>query len=69
VQGTVLVQPQVWSPQLGNYRDLLIYLPPSYSVSERRYPSSTCRSGQNLFDVATSYCRRRMGVDDHASKR
>ena len=25
IQGTMLVQPQVWNPQLNNYRDLLIY--------------------------------------------
>jgi predicted alpha/beta superfamily hydrolase len=64
IQGTVLVQPQAWSPQLGNYRDLLIYLPPSYLVSERRYPVIYMQDGQNLFDAATSFAGVEWGVDD-----
>jgi len=64
IQGTVLVQPQVCSPQLDNYRDLLIYLPPSYFVSERRYPVIYMQDGQNLFDVATSFVGVEWGVDD-----
>jgi predicted alpha/beta superfamily hydrolase len=54
----------VWSPQLGNYRDLLVYLPPSYFVSERRYPVIYMQDGQNLFDVATSFAGVEWGVDD-----
>src|SRR5512141_1914597 len=64
IQGTVLVQPQVWSPQLGNFRDLLIYLPPSYLASERHYPVIYMQDGQNLFDVATSFVGVEWGVDD-----
>ena len=30
ISGIVRVAPQVLSPQLGNRRDLLVYLPPSY---------------------------------------
>ena len=30
ISGIVRVAPQVHSPQLGNRRDLLVYLPPSY---------------------------------------
>lgn len=64
INGTVLVQPQVLSPQLDNCRDLLIYLPPSYFVSERRYPVIYMQDGQNLFDVATSFVGVEWGVDD-----
>lgn len=55
VSGTVLVQPSVWSQQLGNHRDILVYLPPSYGTGDRRYPVIYMHDGQNLFDKATSY--------------
>ena len=45
----------VESPQLGNQRDVLVYLPPSYPVSGRHYPTICMHDGQNLFDAATSY--------------
>ncbi len=64
INGTVLVQPQVLSPQLDNRRDILIYLPPSYFASERRYPVIYMQDGQNLFDVATSFVGVEWGVDD-----
>ena len=43
------------SPQLQNYRDILVALPPSYGEGERRYPVVYMHDGQNLFDPATSY--------------
>ncbi|NTU84848.1 MAG: alpha/beta hydrolase [Chloroflexales bacterium] len=44
------------SPQLGNRRDILALLPPSYSAGgTRRYPVIYMHDGQNLFDAATSY--------------
>jgi predicted alpha/beta superfamily hydrolase len=64
IQGTVLVLPQVRSTQLDNYRDILIYLPPSYFMSEQRYPVIYMQDGQNLFDVATSFVGVEWGVDD-----
>ena len=45
----------VYSPQLDNRRDLLVYLPPSYSESDRTYPVLYMQDGQNLFDPASSY--------------
>lgn len=60
----MLVHPQVWSPQADNDRDLLIYLPPSYWVSERHYPVIYMQDGQNLFDTATSFVGVEWGVDD-----
>lgn len=37
-------------------RDLLVYLPPSYSLDlKKRYPVLYMHDGQNVFDAATSY--------------
>jgi predicted alpha/beta superfamily hydrolase/uncharacterized protein involved in tolerance to divalent cations len=55
VSGTVMVRREVWSPQLRNARDLLVYLPPSYDGLLRRYPVIYMHDGQNLFDEVTSY--------------
>ncbi len=62
VQGDVWVLPEVYSPQLGNHRDILVYLPPSYHGSERRYPVIYMHDGQNLFDAHTSFAGE-WGVD------
>jgi len=45
----------VHSPELGNQRDVLVYLPPSYRQGERSYPVLYMQDGQNLFDPSTSY--------------
>jgi predicted alpha/beta superfamily hydrolase len=55
VVGTVLVLTDVYSPQLQNRRDIFVYLPPSYAISDRRYPVLYIHDGQNLFDAFSSY--------------
>lgn len=56
VPATLKVVPGVWSPQLRNRRDLVVYLPPSYaSRPERRYPVLYMHDGQNVFDPHTSF--------------
>lgn len=55
VIGRMKVLAGVWSPQLGNRRDVLVHLPPSYDSGARRYPVLYMQDGQNLFDRATSY--------------
>ena len=55
VVGNVLVAQNVVSPQLNNGRDIIVYLPPSYTMSSKRYPVLYMHDGQNLFDHATSY--------------
>jgi predicted alpha/beta superfamily hydrolase len=55
VVGDLRVLPQVESPELGNRRDLLVHLPPSYTFGERRFPVLYMQDGQNLFDAATSF--------------
>jgi predicted alpha/beta superfamily hydrolase len=45
----------LWSPQLHNHRDILVWLPPDYYASARRYPVFYMHDGQNLFDQYTSF--------------
>ncbi|KAB8146004.1 glycogen debranching protein GlgX [Chloroflexia bacterium SDU3-3] len=55
VVGNLMTIAAFWSPQLGNARDILIYLPPNYADDDRRYPVIYMHDGQNLFDDRTSY--------------
>jgi predicted alpha/beta superfamily hydrolase len=55
VVGDLRVLPRVASRELGNRRDLLVHLPPSYGTGTRRYPVLYMQDGQNLFDAATSF--------------
>lgn len=64
VVGDVRIVPQVWSPQLQNKRDLVIYLPPSYRTGEKRYPVLYMHDGQNLFDDALAYGGQDWRVDE-----
>lgn len=63
MSGIVRIAPDVFSSQLGNERALLVYLPPSYHHTQRRYPVIYMQDGQNLFDNATSYAGE-WGVDE-----
>jgi predicted alpha/beta superfamily hydrolase len=51
----LVVRARVLSPQLRNYRDLLVAIPPSGLAAGQRYPVIYLQDGQNLFDPATSY--------------
>jgi predicted alpha/beta superfamily hydrolase len=55
VVGNIRRLERVESPQLGNRRDVLVYLPPSYGSSGRHYPVLYMQDGQNLFDATTSF--------------
>ncbi|MBI2795243.1 MAG: alpha/beta hydrolase [Gemmatimonadetes bacterium] len=56
VPATLKVVPGLWSPQLRNRRDLVVYLPPSYEREpDRRYPVLYMHDGQNVFDPHTSF--------------
>ena len=63
VVGHVRVLAAVRSPQLGNARDIHVYLPPSYRSSGRHYPVIYMHDGQNLFDHELSYAGE-WGVDE-----
>src|SRR5262250_2684228 len=57
------------SKVLGNRRDVLVYLPPSYRrFSLRRYPVLYLQDGQNVFDAATSFGGIEWGVDETAER-
>jgi predicted alpha/beta superfamily hydrolase len=62
VTGHVLVLESLESPQLGNRRDIYVYLPRTYAESDRRFPVMYMQDGQNLFDRATSFGEE-WGVD------
>jgi predicted alpha/beta superfamily hydrolase len=55
VAGTLLVRKELRSPQLANRRSLYVYLPPSYTQGDKRYPVIYMHDGQNLFDHTISY--------------
>lgn len=55
VSGTVMVLPELWSPQLENRRDILVYLPTLHHEAKKRYPVIYMHDGQNLFDALTSF--------------
>jgi predicted alpha/beta superfamily hydrolase len=54
-RGTLVTLPDVASAELGNRRELVVWLPPAYSRSPRRYSVIYMHDGQNLFDPRTSY--------------
>jgi predicted alpha/beta superfamily hydrolase len=51
----LVVRRRVLSPQLRNYRDLLVSVPVRASEPGARFPVVYLQDGQNLFDPATSY--------------
>lgn len=63
VSGELRVLPGLASPELGNERDIVVYLPPSYGSGARRYPVLYMHDGQNLFDAAASFSGE-WGVDE-----
>jgi predicted alpha/beta superfamily hydrolase len=64
VAGAVEVWPNVLSPQLGNARNVVVYLPPSYARSRKRYHVLYMHDGQNLFDRGTSFAGAEWQVDE-----
>jgi predicted alpha/beta superfamily hydrolase/uncharacterized protein involved in tolerance to divalent cations len=55
IAGTLRILRGLYSPQLDNTRDILVYLPPSYPTGGHHYPVLYMHDGQNLFDGTTSY--------------
>ena len=53
--GNIRVLGGVHSPELGNTRDIHVYLPPSYAHSGRHYPVIYMHDGQNLFDASVAF--------------
>ncbi|OAA31093.1 hypothetical protein AT15_08950 [Kosmotoga arenicorallina S304] len=47
---------ELFSPELNNKRNIIVYLPPSYKNDlQKRYPVLYMHDGQNLFDAVTSF--------------
>lgn len=63
VVGDLRLAQQVYSPELHNQRDIIVYLPPSYHHTDRHYPVLYMQDGQNLFDPSTSFAGE-WGVDE-----
>lgn len=64
VVGELRVIKDVFAPQLGNIRDVLVWLPPGYDrETDARYPVLYMHDGQNLFDDVTAFDRE-WGVDE-----
>jgi predicted alpha/beta superfamily hydrolase len=55
VVGNLKILKRLWSPQRRNRRDILVYLPLSYTQGDKCYPVIYMHDGQNLFDQATSF--------------
>lgn len=53
--GTVHLIERVYAPELGNARDIHVYLPPGYDAGLARYPVVYLHDGQNLFDPALAF--------------
>jgi isoamylase len=63
IVGNVMTIASLSSPEMGNTRDIKVYLPPSYVTSDKRYPVIYMHDGQNLFDEATAF-QHEWGVDE-----
>ncbi len=63
VTGEVRVLPGLYSPQLDNARDVLVYLPPGHAAG-RRFPVLYMQDGQNLFDRGTAFGGHEWQVDE-----
>jgi len=65
--GRLEVLHAVESRELGNRRDILVYLPASYEKNDKPYPVLYMHDGQNLFDPTTSFAGE-WGVDSALAK-
>jgi predicted alpha/beta superfamily hydrolase len=66
--GTLKKIQNFYSPQLGNSRTLVLYLPPSYYENTlKRYPVLYAHDGQNLFEAATAFGGTEWRMDETAN--
>src|SRR5260370_4159105 len=61
--GDVRVLPGLYSPQLDNSRDVLVYLPPGHAAGHQRFPVLYMHDGQNLFDRGIAFGGNEWQVD------
>src|SRR5258708_7847990 len=62
--GDMRVLPGLYSPQLNNPRDVLVYLPPDHEAGDPRFPVLYMHHGQNLFDRGTAFGGNEWQVDE-----
>ena len=55
---------EFYSINLKNERDIVIWLPPSYHYSDKKFPVLFMQDGQNLFDPNTSFIGHDWKVDE-----
>jgi predicted alpha/beta superfamily hydrolase len=55
---------EISSPQLGNRRNVDVYLPESYGAGRRRYPVVYMQDGQNLSDPAIAFAGNTWHLED-----
>lgn len=58
---------EFYSIHLKNERDIIIWFPPSYQSSSKRYPVLYMHDGQNLFSPSTAYIGKDWRVDETAT--
>ncbi len=64
VVGDLRILKDIFSPQLGNMRDIFVWLPPEYNeLTGERYPVLYMHDGQNLFDNVLAFGDE-WGVDE-----
>jgi len=66
--GNIKLIKDFYSPELGNKRNIIIYLPPNYESSNDRYPVLYMHDGQNIFDASTSFNGIEWSADETAEK-
>ncbi|MGB9796673.1 alpha/beta hydrolase [Fervidobacterium gondwanense] len=66
--GNIKLIKDFYSPELGNKRDIIIYLPPDYEISDNRYPVLYMHDGQNIFDESTSFAGVEWKADESAQE-
>src|SRR5258708_2734333 len=62
--GEMRVLPGLYSPQLDNSRDVLVYLPPGHAAGHQRFPVLYMHDGQNLFDRGMAFGGNEWQVDE-----
>uniref|UniRef100_A0A7C4W954 Esterase n=1 Tax=Fervidobacterium thailandense TaxID=1008305 RepID=A0A7C4W954_9BACT len=66
--GNIKLIENFYSPELGNWRNIIIYLPPDYENSTERYPVLYMHDGQNVFDKSTSFSGIEWEADESAER-
>lgn len=59
---------EFYSYNLKNERDIIVWLPPTYSTSNKRFPVLYMHDGQNLFNPQTSFIGYDWKVDETITK-